>query len=441
MVKKVEVGHLKTGMYICQLDCSWLKTPFFSHKFLIKNSNQLEQLKQYCTYVYIDTLKGVDVQRETPASEEEVVFQDEILLEENEIPSIYINTKIGTDVQRDLPASGKVVAFQGEVLEKKINTEEKEKPSPPDMGQIKRSAEVYDHVKNITANLLENVRVGRSIQTEDAEQMVESMVNSLVEDQNALLCLTKLKSQDEYTVTHSISVSIISMAFGRGLGLGQNELRLLGLGSLMHDIGKMKVPLEILNKPGKLTDSEFEIIKKHVLFSEEVLRETEDFPSTAIPMVREHHEKFNGKGYLSGLEGDRISLFGKMVAIVDVYDAITTDRVYREAMAPHTAMKRMYEWSKTDFDQKLVEKFIKILGIYPVGSLVEINHSDIGLIVSNNPDNTLKPCVLVLYDNRKTKHQPPWLINLMDKDADSDKDLWSITKIINPIDKEMLIDF
>jgi putative nucleotidyltransferase with HDIG domain len=401
MIKKIVVEHLQIGMYVSQMDRSWMKTPFLSHKFEIKTPKQLSQLKESCDFVFIDTEKGKDAEPEGPKQET-------------------------------------LAEAEGPGRRKKPLPEIKETPEIPGADEIRRSFEVRNQVKTVVKSLLEDVRMGQTIDTTQAKESVESAINSLINDQNALLCLTQLRSQDEYTVSHSINVCILSLAFGRHLKLSREQLGFLGLGTLLHDIGKMKIPLEILNKPGKLTDPEFEIMKSHVILGKEVMEATKDFPSEAMELLLQHHERISGKGYPYGLQGNQISLFGQIISIMDVYDAMTTNRVYRKATPPHEAIKMIYEGISTDFAKEMVENFIKTIGIFPIGSQVEINHADIGMVMSSNPENTLRPTVLLLYDSKRQRYRPPRMIDLTEKDLFSNKIKWSVTKVFGPIEEEQL---
>ncbi|HMK65577.1 MAG TPA: HD-GYP domain-containing protein [Thermodesulfobacteriota bacterium] len=398
MIEKISTKQLMIGMYIHQLDRNYLETPFLKHRFLVKNPGQISQLQEYCQFVYIDTEKGIKP-KEVPA-------------------------------ERGQPVPEPVKT--GPVTAPPKSTHHS--PAPSDLS---RSYAVRNQAKAVIGNTLEDVRLGKIIDTAQVQGAVNAIVESLMEDSEALLCLTQLKNRDEYTVTHSLNVSILSVAFAKQLELPVDDLQMLGLGGLMHDLGKMRVPLEILNKPGKLTEEEFTVMKNHVLLGQEVLLEAGDFPRQALAVVLQHHERFNGKGYPYGLSQNKIDLFGRIAAIVDVYDALTSDRVYHAGMAPHEAIKKIFEW-RTDFDPNLVEKFIQTIGIYPLGSLVQINHSDIGVIVSNNPEDLLKPSVLLLLDKNNHKYQPPRLIDLSQKLSDF-KPLWVITKIFNsPLKEEYL---
>jgi putative nucleotidyltransferase with HDIG domain len=407
MIKKIKVEHTVIGMYVSQLDRPWLETPFLSHKFAITDAKQIEQLREFCTFVYIDTEKGLDLQGLKPTIPQ---------------PTATPSAAPEKDPKPTRPAAPRPISL-------------------PDAGNFRRAMAVHDQAKTVITSILNDIRIGRSINTSEAKKSVTSMIGSLLDDNNALLCLTKLKSHDEYTVSHSINVSILALAFGRHLQLNPEKLEVLGLGALLHDIGKMKIPTEVLNKPGKLTDPEFEIMKSHVLLALEVLENTSGFPPEARDVVIQHHEKLSGKGYPYGLKNGQISLFGKLLAIVDVYDAMTTDRVYRRATPPHESIKWIYEWSSKDFELELVEHFIKTIGIFPIGSQVEINRQSIGLVISNNPENAMKPSVLLLYDDQKQKYRPPRMIDLTEKDIFSNKNRWSITKVFGPMEKASFESF
>lgn len=398
MIQKVLSDHLTLGMYIHQLDRPYLETPFLSHRFVIKTQKQIDQLRQYCTFVYIDTEKGKAPKADSSGAQ----------------PFFSEPPPPGSEAVKKKSAPSFILGADG----------------------LRKAIMVRNQTKKVITTVLEDIRLGQSIKTDEAQKAVNSIIDSLMEDKEALLCLSQLKSRDEYTVFHSLNVLILSVAFAKQLGLGVDDLQLIGLGGLLHDIGKMKIPLEILNKPGKLTDSEFVIMKNHVLLSKEIIEKSGDFPQKTMDFVLHHHERYNGKGYPFGLTGEAISLFGRIAAIVDVYDAITSDRVYHSALATTEAIKKIFEWSKTDFDQSLVEHFIKTIGIYPTGSIVEINQSDVGMVVSNNQENALKPSVLLLWDKQKHKYQPPRLIDLQEQLPDRNKPLWAVSRVFGPFKEE-----
>jgi putative nucleotidyltransferase with HDIG domain len=396
MIKKVDVNRLKVGMYVTQLDRPWISTPFLFNKFLIKSHQQITRLKEYCSYVHIDTGKGEDADDGSAAVRADTPVVRDIKEVKSAAP---------------VPGAHSTVRFAEE---------------------IKQALEVRDETKRVVECILEDVRIGKRINTAEAKLAVENIMESITRNRDALVCLTQLKNRDEYTSIHSMNVCILCLAFGRHLRLSREQLQVLGVGALLHDIGKMRVPLEILNKPGRLTQAEFGIMKNHVIYGADILKDTAGLSPRAMKVVMEHHERFAGGGYPEALNGERISLLGQLAAIVDVYDAITSDRVYHNHMHPHEAIKKMYEWRARDFNKELLEKFIKCIGIYPMGSLVEVNHADIGIVISSNQETALKPAILLVLDGLGQPYDPPPVVELMHQDESDAKVKWSITRVLDP---------
>ncbi len=404
MIKKISATDLTLGMYVTQLDRSWLDTPFFFHKLLIKSPQQLSQLRSHCRYVYVDTEKGKDTDHPLPMKEVDPGMLQQIL--EKKEPT--------------LPPS-----FSDQV---------------PSAEELTSAREVHHQAKQVVDQILEDAHLGKSIDSSGAKEAVENIIDSVIRNRDALVCLAQIKNKDEYTSLHSLNVSILSVAFGRSLSLPRDALQNLGVGGLLHDIGKMKIPLEILNKPARLTDGEFHQIKNHVRYGTEILGRIPHFPPKGVQMVGQHHERYGGHGYLKGLRGEQLGLFGQIASIVDVYDAITSDRVYRRGILPHEAVKRMFEWSPRDFDRSLLEKFIKCFGIYPVGSLVEINHSEVGLVAAANRIKALQPNVLLIMKKGGEKYLPTRMVQLSEKDPSTQQDLWKITNVLDPVQEGISIE-
>jgi HD-GYP domain-containing protein (c-di-GMP phosphodiesterase class II) len=297
--------------------------------------------------------------------------------------------------------------------------------------EMPRAQELRNKAKCLVENLIEDVRLGRSLAAAEVTETVADVVQSLTRNRQALVSLTQLKNRDEYTATHSVNVCILALALGIHLQLPRRELETLGIGAIVHDLGKIRVPLEILNKPGRLNPDEFRIMQKHVLYGRKILEESPGFPVEVMKVVTEHHERPGGDGYPLGLSGDGISRLGQLTAIVDVYDAITSDRVYRERMTPHQAVRAMYRWGAKDFDLGLLQHFIRCLSIYPIGSLVEINHALLGVVAQANPENALKPAVLLFRNQRGTSYSPPHWIDLTDTDPSGKRERWTVTRVLD----------
>lgn len=404
MTKKVTVNLLKVGMYVIQLDRPWIETPFLFRRFEIKSPQQIAQIQEYCHHVFIDTEKGIDIEIAQGPSP----------------PGRQAAHPVSQSVPpQDLDLGQDQVAFEEE---------------------IEQALEVRTKTKQVVEHMMEDVRIGKSIDSAEAREAVENIMDSIIRNREALLCLTQLKNRDEYTSIHSMNVSILCIAFARHLGLKEEQIRAIGVGALLHDLGKMRVPIEILNKPGKLTSEEFEIMKSHVILGAEFLKNTPGISRRSFRVLMEHHERYKGGGYPQGLREDQISVVGQLAAIVDVYDAITSDRVYHNHLHPHEAIKRMYEWSEKDFNRALLEKFIRCVGIYPMGSLVEINGTKIGFIVSSNVTSALKPDVLLVMDTQKNRYPKPIRISLTETDSSHKKDKWTITRILDAVKEGLQID-
>ncbi len=391
MKKKAGVNDLRIGVYVLELDRPWLETPFLFQGFEIKTDEELEELKRHCKYVYIDTEVGYDIK---PKPKPEALPQVNVAAEADD-----------QDKKLSFEILNKFAVGQKRVLRYPDRTTLEQ--------ELAEARGIESETKHTIYNIMDDVRMGRSINTASAKKVVADMVQSIIRNPDALGCLTQLKNKDEYTALHSLRVCILALAFGRHLEFSIEELNILGLGALLHDVGKMKVPNEILNKPGGLTDEEFELMKSHVPHGVAILEKTKGIPPASIEVARSHHERYNGGGYAFGLKGEQIGLFGQIGAIVDCYDAITSDRTYHNGMSAHDSLRKMYEWRHKDFHNTMVEQFIQCMGIYPIGSLVEMSTGSIGVVVSVNRMRRLKPRVALVLDPEKKPYPATKIIDLM----------------------------
>ncbi|OGI50022.1 MAG: hypothetical protein A3E57_05590 [Candidatus Muproteobacteria bacterium RIFCSPHIGHO2_12_FULL_60_33] len=368
--RKLEVQQLKLGMYVRELDRPWRETPFLFQGFEISSQNEIRELQRYCRHVYIDTPETY--QKPVPRTPAEKAVAEEVLRHKK--------------VERDLLIKVASHPLLKPVYHDQTNLEQ----------EIEAVREIHRETRELVYTLLEDVRLGNNINSLAAKKVVGGMVESVIRNPDALTSFAQLKKKDEYTAQHSMRVCILALSFGRHLGLERHELNLLGIGALLHDIGKMKVPNEILNKPGKLNDYEYALMKSHVPRGVEILDKSSGIPRPAIEVARCHHERYSGAGYIGGLKGDEIGLFGMIGGIVDCYDAISSDRAYHTGMSAHAALKKMYEWRHRDFHSGLVEQFIQCMGIYPIGSVVELNTGEVGVVVTMNRVRRLKPRVTLV---------------------------------------------
>ena len=368
------------GMYISELDRPWVETPFLFQKFELRTSEEMEQLKKHCTYVYVDTELGLDVAPK-PRDKESVVRI--LKLEEQD-------EKIKREVKKIAEAPSR----------------RSQRPAYPDrtpfQRELVRAREVQSQTRVLMRTTIEEVQKGKAVNIPLAEKVVDNMVESVIRNPDALVCLSQLKDVSEYTALHSVRTCVLALTFGRHLVLSKDELKILGVGALLHDIGMAKLPATILDKPGGLTVEEFELMTQHVPWGLEILKRSGGVPPAALEILEQHHERHDGSGYVRKLKGDLIGYVGAICAIVDVYDAITSQRVYRGPVSADDALKRMYEWRHKDFHAELVEEFIKCMGIYPIGSLVELSTGGVGVVITINRARRLKPkVVLLLTANKK----------------------------------------
>lgn len=265
--------------------------------------------------------------------------------------------------------------------------------------------------KSVQKVLLNSVAKGLPMDIAVPEEFTKNLVGSIDRNPNALLCLTKIREKDDYLLEHSLNVAILLANFAQYIGLKEEEVQELALSGFLHDIGKIRIPDKILHKPGRLTDQEMNIMRDHVVYGIEALQEM-DIPERMIRTVGEHHERLDGYGYPEGARDDEISFYGRMIAIVDVYDALTADRCYKAGMPSQKALQILLKDTPHKYDRELVQKFIKCIGIYPVGSLVKLSDETIAMVVKHNEDAPLKPIVKVFYSLRGKHYLAPKDINL-----------------------------
>jgi HD-GYP domain-containing protein (c-di-GMP phosphodiesterase class II) len=288
--------------------------------------------------------------------------------------------------------------------------------------------EVHLKSREMIRDVVEDLRRDRPIDIEKVNEVIDEMVDSVGNNPDALLWLTKLKSRDTYAYDHGIDVAVYMLAFGRHLGYPKDKLRVLGLSGLMQDIGKLRVNEQILAKSGKLSEEEFEEVKVHVHHSVDILRQTNDIPREVLMVVAQHHERLDGSGYPRRLKGDQIYSFAAMAGIVDSFEALVSQRPYAEAISTHQALQQLNRWKGTSFHEALTEQFIQCIGIFPVGSLVELNTGDVAVVIGQNKVRRLKPKVMLLLDPDKQAYQYPSTLDLINDPMSSDKTPYQIKR-------------
>jgi putative nucleotidyltransferase with HDIG domain len=378
MIKQIKTGQLQPGMYIHDLNCDWMSHPFVRNRFLLEDPADIGRIAAAGIHeVYIDTARGLDV-ADAPTAAEVRAATDREMKEA---------------VLREPPADLKIETAV----------------------ELARARNVHRQAHQMVRQVMQDVRLGKAVELERIEPVVENITASILRNSGALIGLSHIKTADEYTFLHCVSVCTLMVAFCRSLGLDAETTRQAGIGGLLHDVGKMKTPPEILNKPGRLTDEEFAIMRRHAQDGYDILLQTPGVGETPLTITIQHHERMDGSGYPNRLPGEKIAALGQMAAIVDVYDAITSDRCYHRGMAPTDALRKLFEWSKFHSNPQLVQAFTRCVGIYPVGTLVLLESGRLGVVTEQNTKNLLQPTVRVIYDSRKRCYIPPEYVDLSRK--------------------------
>ncbi|MDP5190699.1 HD-GYP domain-containing protein [Rheinheimera baltica] len=278
--------------------------------------------------------------------------------------------------------------------------------------ELKNAQLLYSEAKSLQARAFADITNGKAVSVADFRRCAEGFIDSVFRNQDALLCISRIRDKDAYLLEHSVNVSILMSIFAKYLKLDEDIIVELATGALLHDIGKIKVPNTILNKPGRLTEAEFVIMRKHVEFSRDILQQTEGISPISIDVAANHHERLDGNGYPAGLAQEQISFYARMIAIVDTYDAITAQRVYKSGQSCVKALKILRTDSPSHFDLALVKQFIAAVGMYPPGTLVLMDSEKLALVLENNPNSLTCPKVKVFYNVKQRRYLTPVTVDL-----------------------------
>lgn len=375
-LKKVPLKDLSVGMYVHDLGVHWFNHPWAKKSRLITSKQEIDQLREYgINEVVVDEAKAVkarDLAPSAPAS----VRRPSSLEEKRPAPPP--------------PSPGPPAQRLAQPLDVPVPLEE----------ELPRAHKTYMAALETSKEFMTDLRAGRQINVPKVHDTIENMIDSTFRNLDATLTLTKLKTYDDYTFTHCLNVTALAVSFGCHLHLSRDNLRLLGLGAMLHDVGKTGVPIKILNKPARLTEEEFTVMKTHPALGALILEKTKEVPSPSIDIALHHHERLDGNGYPDGLKGQQINAFITIVGLADVYDALSSERIYHRAAPPHEALKIIFTLRNTHFESVWVERFVQCLGIYPAGTLVRLNTGEIGLVVDVNRASMLRPILRVLVNQQ-----------------------------------------
>jgi HD-GYP domain-containing protein (c-di-GMP phosphodiesterase class II) len=384
MVKHFEqltpVGDLQIGMYVSSLDRPWLETPFLIQGFAIANQQDIDELAKHCRHVYIDIEKA-----HTPRNQSTLIsLKNFSRPDRKKIQELIPHRKLRqytdqTNIDEELALADQVMLGFTDTIMTLFKQFEKNTPI--------------------------NINVVR--------QSIEPMVESIIRNPDACIWLTRLKNADDYTYHHAVSSSVWAVALGRHIGLPKIDLQTLAIGVSLFDIGKMRLPKELLDRRGKLTEEEFKLVQSHVQLGIDCLKEMKGINNGIMDIVAHHHERHDASGYPNQLRGDAIPVFARIASIADCYDAITTRRPYAEPISPGQAVRKLFEWRNKGFQAELVEEFIQAIGIYPAGTLVELSNGDVGVVLCGYRSRRLRPKIIQLLDRNKQPLPTVKVVDLM----------------------------
>ena len=390
MLKKIPTAQVKLGMYLQGMEGSWLSHPFWKTKFVLTDPEDLKALKASgVPFCWIDASKGLDV--DAPEAPKAALA-----------PPAAAPAPAAPAVMEPAAAPAVIAASPRSELS----------TAPTSMGEeLERATQVMQRSKRAVMTLFGEARLGKAIDAEQCLPLVEEVASSVVRNPSALISLARLKTKDDYTYMHSVAVCALMVSLARQMGLDEPQTREAGLAGLLHDVGKMMMPLDVLNKPGALTDDEFAIMRDHPTRGFEMLKEGTSVPEAALDVALRHHEKMDGTGYPGKLAGEQISLLSRMGAVCDVYDAITSNRPYKNAWDPASSLARMAQWTG-HFDPRVFQAFVKCVGIYPVGTLVKLQSGRLGVVLEQNATALTAPRVRVFYSTKSQMPIPTLVLDL-----------------------------
>ena len=383
MLKTISVKDVRMGMYIHELKGPWMDHPFWRTKFVLKDPADLKKLHaSKLQEVVIDISQGLDV-----AVSEEVV--DHQPLSDKEMAMLEL------DGPGEPPAPA-VSAADAEAERRKPTSLEEER---------EQATKIIASSRKAVASMFQDLRMGKAIEAEAVMPIVEEIADSVARNAHALISLVRLKTVDDYTYMHSVAVCALMTALAKELNLSEDQVKQAGFSGLMHDLGKAGIPLDILNKPGSLSDNEFDVIRQHPKIGYDMLLKANIADPVTLDVCLHHHEKMDGSGYPERLNGEQISLYAKMGAICDVYDAVTSTRAYKPAWEPGMALKRMASWAG-HFDPVIFKAFVKSLGIYPIGTVVILKSGRLAVVTRQSPESLLRPVVKAFFSTKSKIHIP-----------------------------------
>ncbi len=393
-------------MYVAELDRPWLDTPFLLEGVLLRNQAELATLRRYCQWVYVDlwysTEEAADAIRAAAAT---ATPEDNARAAACEVgASAPSAASTLSALELDLPAGLRLQSYA--------------EPAPIEAA-LPRANQSWSRGADTLRTLMDDLRDDTHSELRDVDQVADDLVASMIETPDAMLWVARLRNEDQGVYQHCLKVAIYLVALGRHMGFPRDDLVRLGITGMLADVGKIQLPRALLEKPGMLTPGEHDVVKKHVQLGIDALRKSMTIDPSVEQGILQHHERIDGSGYPQGLQGKEIGIYGRMTAIADCFAALITDRPYAKAVAPQEALMLMSKWCGTSFHEALLEQFVQAIGVFPVGSLVELSNDEIAVVLAHNRVRRLEPRVLVLAGPDRRQLDTPFERDLLIGPVDS----------------------
>ena len=385
--KEQPVDALEVGMYVSQLDRPWLETPFLFQGFLIEDSETIAQLKAFCEYVYIDVNKQDEALDELPR----VTFMngDEVVAPANDM------TRAANDTRDTSPGRPAIVCAT-----------QQDSPCVADSTialrvELGQARSVHTSAERAIVRLFDTMAQRGQFDAAQIRESLDPMIDSIMRNEDAMSWLARMKRKDNYMHAHSLSCSVWAMLFGKHLGLDRSEVQVLATGAVFLDVGKTRIDDTLLSKPQALTSDEMAHMRRHVEFGVDIAKGIQGLDPRIPEMIQFHHERHNGTGYPNGLSGSQIPVFARIAGIIDTYDAMTTPRPYATSMSSYDAVRHLNRLAGVEYAEEMVEQFVQAIGMFPVGSLVELSTGEVGIVLAQNRVRRLRPKIMLILDSDK----------------------------------------
>ena len=394
--RQVKSTEVTIGMFVAGLDRPWVESPFAFQGFVIKSQSDIDLIQRSCDFVYVDVDQSICPTAITGGAVHEV------------------NKNKKSELTLD------DITHHNTVSERSPTHEE-----------FKRALLAYNALERTFNHVVTDIQQGNSLKLQLISKTVVPLITSIQQNPDAMLQILMLDSRQSTLASDAITTAFLATAIGNRIGVQNKQLLQLAVGGLLYDVGKLSLPKELLDQPRKFTPAEYKVVKSHVSSGVDIIKNAMGSQPAILTMVQHHHERYNGSGYPTGMSEQNIPVFARIASIVDCFNAITSHRPHAPAMSPYHAALKIHEWSEVDFDPQLVEQLVQVVGVYPIGSPVELSNGEIAVVVAHNKSQRLRPVVAVLLDKDKQHLQKPWIVDLGIRPMDSNGAVISIKAAID----------